>query len=185
MRGRLKRGVARFGLLLVLASALAGPLLTREARRCRVACQEQRSRANLRKILAEMYGPRCTDARGHRWDLADLKSGVRVVAGDFSGVRWPGTELPGVRFAGCYLSEADLRGADLRDADLRGCHIGGTDFRGADLRGADLRDTDDGVSCTPCDHDEAFPIFRGAIYDRRTRWSMWIDPHAWGMRLAE
>jgi hypothetical protein len=76
------------------------------------------------------------------------------------------------------LTFANLRGADLRSADLQDADLGGATLAGADLRGANLQGAAwyaygsiDGVLIP-----NTWTDFRGARYDRRTRWPDGFDP---------
>ncbi len=84
------------------------------------------------------------------------------------------TDLSGANLAGTDLSRAYLLNSRLRDADLRGLAGIGTceaiDFRGADLRGANLMGFKEGGP-TLCK-------WRGAKYDRATKWPQGFDPSA-------
>jgi hypothetical protein len=179
--------------LLALVGAVGVPWLASAARHFREVRQQrlQReiARRNLEALRQAMFfecgPPHGIDERGRRWDLPDLIPGARVAGANFSRAVWRAATLRGVRFVRCDLSFVDLSGADLRGAVFKNCSIGATDFSGADLRGADLHEVGLGVDCCSCDYDEAYPVFAGALYDRRTRWPDGIVGVARGARLVE
>lgn len=120
-------------------------------------------RANLRK--ADLWGARCygTDFSGADLREANLKD-----------VHFGQTKLVGANLEGQDLSvlwgltDTSFRGANLRNLK-GGLHVTVTrcDFRKADLRGAHLAGPGTSYFST-CD-------FRGAVYDRRTRWPKGFD----------
>ncbi|MBL9086620.1 MAG: pentapeptide repeat-containing protein [Planctomycetia bacterium] len=130
---------------------------------------------------------------------------IRLVGADLSGA-----DLSAAVLLRCDLTRAELRrlkprwatfehcdlsGADLRGSDLAQCHLLHPNFRGADLRdlqgigvvkcgvfdGADLRGANLGAF-----RDDGTPpktSFRGARYDKWTRWPAGFDPAAEGAVL--
>ena len=108
-----------------------------------------------------------------RFDRADL------TGADFreAAMRWTSftdTDASGANFEGCDLSKAHLRRTVLRGANLRNLVGIGTgealDLRGADVRGANLLGFEEGGG-TPAK-------WRGAKYDRSTKWPKGFDPAA-------
>ena len=75
-----------------------------------------------------------------------------------------GHSLKGANLASVDLSRADLSEADLRKADLRG-----TDLKGADLHYAKLGSVN----------------FRGAAYNKSTKFPNGFNPEKVGMVLVE
>jgi hypothetical protein len=149
------RGLARFSLILALATAGAGVL--------NFARAPNISRGPLR--------PRVSSDGSHR-------------TGPGQSVILNRTELILPRPVGWHLRHWDLRGADLRAADwhsleltdvdlahsdLRGANLNGVEFWWCDLRGARLEGTD----------------LRRAAYDPGTRWPTRFNPLARGARPAD
>jgi uncharacterized protein YjbI with pentapeptide repeats len=101
-------------------------------------------------------------ARLHQLSLsaADL-SGADLTRASLSS-----SHLVGASLRRSILDHVDLSGADLRNADLSGASLLDTDLTKADLRGADL------TGCRQSD----MAYFRGATYDRTTRWPTGIRP---------
>jgi uncharacterized protein YjbI with pentapeptide repeats len=76
---------------------------------------------------------------------------------------------------GATLTRADLSGAQLDLAALGDVRLQGARLTGADLRGAWLA----GLGSSPRGVD-----FRGALYDRTTRWPVGFDPRRHGAVLT-
>lgn len=130
---------------------------------------------------------------------------VRLTGADLSGADFSGGVL-----ASCDLTRAELRRWKPRWATLDRCDLSGTDVRGSDLSqchlhhprfvGADLRDLA-GIGVVKCGvfdgadlrganfgsfRDDGTPpktSFRGARYDKWTRWPVGFDPVAEGAVL--
>jgi uncharacterized protein YjbI with pentapeptide repeats len=121
----------------------------------------------------------------------DLKR-VDLCAGDLSGADLRGATLTGAQLAnanlrganmeGTGLGETNLSGADLRNVRFGFCVFTDTDFRGADLRGANF--VGGGMSLVVWSADLGGADFRGALYDRTTRWPLGFNPRAHGCILA-
>lgn len=125
-------------------------------------------RANLRK--ADLWGARCygTDLSGADLREANLKDA------HFGQTKLVGANLEGQDLSVLWgLTDTSFRGANLRNLK-GGLHVTVTrcDFRKADLRGAHLAGPGSSYFST-CD-------FRGALYDRRTRWPKGFDVDASG-----
>lgn len=121
---------------------------------------------------------------------ADLTSAV-FVACDLTGADLRRARIEWPKFEDCDLGKADLREVDLSrawiarskfvDADMRGLKglgaVTSGDFSGADLRGANLTKFTDGAV-------RPFTTWKGALYDKWTRWPATLDPVAAGAVLV-
>jgi uncharacterized protein YjbI with pentapeptide repeats len=123
-----------------------------------------------RLARAVFRGAQLAEARFDRADLtgADFREAT---------MRWTSftdADASGANFEGTDLSKAHLRRTILRGANLRNLTAIGTgealDLRGADVRGANLMGFQEG-SGTPAK-------WRGAKYDRTTKWPKGFDPAA-------
>ena len=95
--------------------------------------------------------------------MADLTR-EEIIAKVATGESLEGADLEGVDLQGAHLRGADLKGADLRKADLRG-----TDLKGADLHYTKLGSVN----------------FRGAAYNKSTKFPKGFDPDKEEMMLVE
>jgi uncharacterized protein YjbI with pentapeptide repeats len=107
-----------------------------------------------------------------RCDFRDAETG----AASFQKAKFTDADLRGVD-----MSKASAQGATFTNADLRKCKgigdITGANFRGANLCGANLlQATDYGPNSAK---------FKGAKYDRLTRWPTGVDPEAVEAVLVE
>jgi len=136
------------------------------------------SGANLTGAQLQNASLKYADLRG-----ADL-SGARLDGADLTGCDLREADLEGAHFTDTRLDDANLDGQDLhvlwglQDCSFRGAELtnlkGGLhitvtrcDFRNADLRGAALA----GPGASYYQSCE----FRGAVYDRKTRWPKGFD----------
>ena len=109
---------------------------------------------------AALRSGRCTHlvARGAPWGSVERTRLARAIAPKGGG--GGGAD---------HLVELNLRGTDLRRADLRKADLRGTDLKGADLHYAKLGSVD----------------FRGAAYNKSTKFPEGFDPDKEEMMLVE
>lgn len=107
---------------------------------------------------------------------ADLR-GALLTDADLSNAN-----LRGANMSGTGLRGTNLSGADLRDVRFGFCVMAGTDFRAADLRGADF--VGGGSTMVVWSRDLQGADFRGALYDRTTRWPLGFNPQSHGCIFA-
>ncbi len=84
-------------------------------------------------------------------------------------------DLRGADMGKCSVQKSTFRGADLRNLKGLG-DLTGADFTGADLRGANMQNAKDYSNSA---------IFKGAKYDKLTRWPRGYDVEASGAVLAK
>ncbi len=168
-----------------------------EGRDFRTQDLSKRKFADLDLSHASLWNVDCVEAVFERVRLvgADL-SGTDLTGARFGNCDLSGADLRRARIAwpvfdGTDLSKADLRGVDLTQAHLRGCRFVDADLRdlkglgsvtsgvfaGADLRGANLSGFRD-AAVPP------FTGFKGALFDKWTRWPADFDPVAAGAVLV-
>lgn len=146
---------------------------------------------------ASLWNVDCNDAELRRVRLigADLSgvdlSGAKLLECDLTGADLRRALLRATTFEGTDLSKADLRAVDLSaahvsrckllEADLRNLRglgvVTSGDFSGADLRGANLSSFRDGAV-------QPYTVFKGARYDKWTRWPAGFDPVGAGAVLV-
>lgn len=106
---------------------------------------------------------------------ADLRETDLQQAG-MQGANLSGANMEGLDLKRTSLFRCNLRGANLRRATGIG-HIDQADFSNADLRGASLLEA--------VDYAGTSAKFKGALYDRQTRWPRGFNLAGSGARLAE
>jgi len=152
--------------------------------------QEDLNGANLEG--ANLTAANLADAIMTKANLKEANlSRARLNGADLTGadLRLANLESAGIQNA--TLSQANFEGLDLKQLSLQGCTLRGTnlknvkgigditraDFRDADLRGAYLLGA--------IDYGGTTAVFRGAKYDKRTRWPKGFDVEASGAKLVE
>ena len=134
---------------------------------------------------ASLHGAAFTDA---------VLDGVNFAKADLSGADFSGStfasismfmedvncakaNFEGVNFNGAHIYQASFKGANLKKTlgykDIRGC-----DFTGADLRGANLHAMDNKMWWENAK-------FKGALYDKSTRWPENFDVEASRAKLVD
>lgn len=124
-----------------------------------------------------------------RFNDADLTSA------SFSGAEAVGADFRDAILANASMQTADLSKADFRGQDLRMTSLQGSTLRGADLRKlkglgditrADFRDADlrGAVLLGAVDYGGTTARFRGAKYDKDTRWPKGFDVEGSGAVLV-
>lgn len=119
---------------------------------------------------------------------------------DLTSASLDGAEAVGADFRDAILENASLQRADLSKADLRGQDFRKTSLQGATLRGADLRklkglgdvtradfrdaDLRGAVLLGAVDYGGTTARFRGAKYDKDTRWPKGFDVEGSGAVMA-
>lgn len=121
------------------------------------------ARASFRGANLERANLKGADCAGADFRQANLRY-MSVQGGSFAGANFEGQDLTFV-----VLQKTSFRGANLRNLKAIGS-CAEVDFRAADLRGANLEGYVSG-SATP-------NKFRGATYDRATRWPKGLDVKA-------
>lgn len=125
---------------------------------------------------ANLQGADLTEATFREADL----SGVDLRNAKLEWTRFTRTNFTGANLEGGDLSHVRLDKVKLRNANLRNLKGIGTgeaaDFRDSDLRGADLSGLSDEMSKS---------VFKGAKYDKFTKWPSGFDPAAAGAVKVE
>lgn len=152
--------------------------------------QEDLDGANL--AGANLTAADLTDAILKKADLREANlSRARMGGADLTGADLRLANLDSAGLQGANLSQANLEALDLKRVSLQNSILRGAnlknvkglgditkaDFRDADLRGAYLLGT--------VDYAGNSAVFRGAKYDKRTRWPKGFDVEASGAKRVE
>lgn len=135
---------------------------------------------NLKEALLQKANFKSANLSRASLDGADM-SGADFRDSDWSSLGAQNANLSGANLEGVDLKKASLYRANLRGANLRNAKgIGHSDY--ADFSGADLRGT---YLLEMIDYNGRSAKFKGAKYDRRTRWPKGFDVEGSGAVLTE
>ncbi len=188
------RGLCGLSLFLVLSAAAQevgkGRDLHGKDFQNRDLRQEDLDGANLEG--ADLTAANLTDAILKQANLKEANlSRARLNGADLTGadLRQANLESAGVQKAN--LSSANLEGLDLKGLSLQGVNLRGANLKGAkglkDITRADFRDADlrGAYLLGVVDYGGTTADFRGAKFDKRTRWPKGFDVEAAGAKLVE